>query len=168
MSDFWIKFMGAFLIVVGLLFIASCVHDRVEHRRSEEDDQRSPSDRILFGMWLVPMTLLILALTVWAAHARDDGRYAQSPLKGWFDQLKSGKGLCCSDADGTALSDVDWESRDGRYRVRIPDNQGKLEWFDVPDEAVITEPNRAGKTMVWPMRGYMGITIRCFMPGTMI
>jgi hypothetical protein len=31
--------------------------------------------------------------------ARDDGRYANSPLKFWFDQLASGKGFCCSFAD---------------------------------------------------------------------
>ena len=100
------------------------------------------------------------------ADARDaDGRYANSPLKQWFDSLHSGKGPCCSDADGTALSDVDWEAKDGHYRVRI-----EGQWWDVPDEAVITEPNRAGRTMVWPV--YYGVTplrvdIRCFMPGTM-
>ncbi len=53
------------------------------------------------------------------AQARDDGRYANSPLKQWFDSLKSGKGPCCSDADGSAVSDVDWESKGGHYRVRI-------------------------------------------------
>jgi hypothetical protein len=106
--------------------------------------------------------ILALASPILSAHARDDGRYANSPLKGWFDQLKSGKGSCCSDADGTAVSDVDWETRDGHYRVRL-DNQ----WIDVPDEAVITEPNRVGRTMVWPMRDYMGTTVRCFMPGSM-
>jgi hypothetical protein len=105
----------------------------------------------------------ILMLSAPAGQARDDGRYAGSPLKPWFDQLRSGKGPCCSDADGTAVSDVDWESHDGHYRVRL-DGQ----WIDVPDDAVITEPNRAGRTMVWPMRGTLGITIRCFMPGTMI
>jgi hypothetical protein len=47
------------------------------------------------------------------------------------------------------------------YRVRL-DNK----WVDVPDEAVITEPNRAGRTMVWPMRFDEQISIRCFMPGT--
>jgi hypothetical protein len=102
------------------------------------------------------------------AEARDlDGRYAGSPLKEWFDSLRSSKGPCCSDADGTALSDVDWEAKDGHYRVRI---EGK--WWDVPDEAVIREPNRAGRTMVWPV--YYGsrnetirVDIRCFMPGTM-
>ncbi len=99
------------------------------------------------------------------AAARDlDGRYANSPLKDWFNSLRSGKGPCCSDADGTALSDVDWEAKDGHYRVRI---QGQ--WWDVPDDAVIKEPNRAGRTMVWPI--YYGVPlrleIRCFMPGTM-
>ena len=106
--------------------------------------------------------ILALASPILSAHARDDGRHANSPLKAWFDQLKSGKGPCCSDADGTAVIDVDWETRDGHYRVRL-DNQ----WIDVPDEAVITVPNRVGRTMVWPMRDYMGTTIRCFMPGSM-
>jgi hypothetical protein len=105
---------------------------------------------------------LALASPGLSVHARDDGRYANSPLKPWFDQLRSGKGACCSDADGTAVSDVDWETHDGHYRVRLDD-----QWIDVPDDAVITEPNRAGRTMVWPIRGYLGTTIRCFMPGSM-
>jgi hypothetical protein len=77
------------------------------------------------------------------------------------DGLRSGKGPCCSDADGFALSDPDWESKSGNYRVRV-DN----EWIDVPDDAV-TEPNRAGRTMVWPIKGSLGASIRCFMPGSM-
>jgi hypothetical protein len=112
---------------------------------------------------------LAMALGLVPALGRDlDGRYAASPLKPWFDQLRSGKGLCCSDADGFALSDVDWESRDGHFRVRIEDK-----WWDVPDEAVITEPNRAGRTMVWPIlyrndgKTLDRVTIRCFMPGSM-
>ena len=60
------------------------------------------------------------------------------------------------------LSDVDWETRDGHYRVYLDG-----EWLTVPDDAVITEPNRSGKTMVWPMKGYLGTSIRCFMPGSM-
>ncbi len=103
------------------------------------------------------------ALASHLGHARDlDGRYANSPLKQWFDGLRSSKGPCCSDADGSALADVDWESKGGHYRVRLDG-----EWIDVPDEAVITEPNRIGRTMVWPLRGYLGLTIRCFMPGSM-
>jgi|SRR6185295_4166121 len=119
-----------------------------------------------FGFWMVynaktgPQAsmgaTLVLVFTILAlgfffagvkgAHARDDGRYAQSPLKPWFDSLKSGKGPCCSDADGTALPDVDWEAtKDGHYRVRIEEK-----WWIVPDEAVLTQPNLVGRTMVWP------------------
>src|SRR6266581_6051700 len=98
-------------------------------------------------MRVILIGALLAALAGSTATARDDGRYAGSPLKQWFDGLASGRGPCCSDADGTALSDVDWESRDGRYRVRIDGD-----WIDVPADAVITEPNRAGRTMVWPMR----------------
>jgi hypothetical protein len=112
---------------------------------------------------VIGFAALLLPLVSHPGHARDpDGRYANSPLKQWFDSLRSGKGPCCSDADGSAVSDVDWESKDGHYRVRL-DGQ----WLDVPDEAVITEPNRVGRTMVWPIHGYLGISIRCFMPGSM-
>ena len=52
-------------------------------------------------------------------NARDDGRFANSPLKPWFDRLASGKGLCCSFADGFSVQDVDWDTQDGHYRVRI-------------------------------------------------
>jgi hypothetical protein len=111
----------------------------------------------------IGLAVLLSAAPAHLAQARDpDGRYANSPLKQWFDTLKSGKGPCCSDADGTAVSDVDWESGNGHYRVRIDG-----EWVEVPDEAVVTEPNRVGRTMVWPIRGYLGLTIRCFMPGSM-
>ena len=108
------------------------------------------------------------ALLPCIAAARDlDGRYANSPLKGWFESLHSGKGPCCSDADGTALSDVDWETRDGRYRVRI---EGR--WWDVPEEAVIKVPNRSGHTMVWPvyyreLDNLLSVEVRCFIAGTM-
>ena len=126
---------------------------------------QQPSFIFRRGFWRLLAGAVVLCLVPFMSVvcARDDGRFANSPLKAWFDQLRSGKGPCCSDADGTALSDVDWESHNGHYRVRL-DNQ----WIDVPDDAVITEPNRAGRTMVWPLRGSTGITIRCFMPGSMI
>jgi hypothetical protein len=102
---------------------------------------------------------LIVLLLCTPALAHDASR---PELNSWFDHLASGKGLCCSFADGMALSDVDWESANGHYRVRL-DGQ----WIDVPDDAVITEPNRAGRTMVWPMKSPLGTSIRCFMPGSM-
>src|ERR1700729_4586509 len=81
---------------------------------------------------------ILVATFIGAVQARDNGPYSQSPLKPWFDSLRSGRGPCCSDADGFAIADPDWESKSGHYRVRI-DN----EWIDVPGDAVITEPNRA-------------------------
>jgi hypothetical protein len=112
---------------------------------------------------LIGFAFAVLApALIGVVEARDDGRYSQSPLKPWFDSLKSGKGPCCSVADGVTVLDADWESREGHYRVRI-DN----EWIDVPDDAVITEPNLAGRTVVWPLKGAQGTTIRCFMPGSM-
>jgi hypothetical protein len=90
---------------------------------------------------------ILAAAIIGAVQARDDGRYSLSLSSHGFDSLRSGKGPCCSDADGFALSDPDWESRSGHYRVRI-DN----EWIDVPDDAVITEPNRAGRRWSGPSR----------------
>jgi hypothetical protein len=105
--------------------------------------------------------VLILLLLCTPALAHDPGH---PELGEWFNRLASGRGLCCSFTDGSAVSDVDWESKDGHYRVRLENN-----WIDVPDDAVITEPNRAGRTMVWPMPMIEGdtIRIRCFMPGSM-
>jgi len=103
----------------------------------------------------------VVLLTIWGAFGRDlDGRYADSPLHDWFNHLASGKGLCCSMADGEVVVDADWESKDGHYRVKV---DGK--WWNVDDEAVITEPNKAGRTMVWPMRFDHMVGIRCFIPG---
>ena len=115
--------------------------------------------RIVFGLTLS----MIAASLVGSVTARDlDGRYADSPLKSWLDHLASGKGLCCSMADGESVADPDWDAKEGHYRVRLGNS-----WIDVPDDAVITEPNRAGRTMVWPLRYDGQILIRCFMPGSM-
>ena len=126
------------------------------------------------------MILLLGAIVSISAQARDDGRYANSPLKPWFDKLGSEKGLCCSFADGRSIEDVDWdtdvacestnngevppkqiETCDQHYRVRI--NQ---EWIMVPHAAEVHEPNRFGPAVVWPYENVRGVTeIRCFLPG---
>lgn len=113
------------------------------------------------------MRLAIALLTAAAClfssptEARDDGRYANSPLKDWFNGLRSLKGACCSFADGVSIRDVDWDTSGDHYRVRIDGD-----WYDVPDEAVVQEPNRLGPAVVWPYRGASGKwEIRCFMAG---
>jgi hypothetical protein len=116
---------------------------------------------------LAGLAVAIVALCMTASVpnqllARDNGQFANSPLKDWFDRLASGKGLCCSFADGVSVQDVDWDTQNGRYRVRL-----NGQWIIVPDMAVVTEPNRFGRAVVWPYQDASGATqIRCFMPGT--
>jgi hypothetical protein len=119
------------------------------------------TERRLSSLALMVVTLCLVLAVPTKVTARDDGRYANAPLKAWFDQLASGKGLCCSFIDGVSVENVDWDTQDGRYRVRI---QGQ--WVVVPEAAVVTEPNRFGPAVVWPYQDYDGATqIRCFMPG---
>jgi len=123
------------------------------------------------AMKIVSVLLMLTMATLAAMAGRAIGHDKNHPItpqqKSWFDSLKSGKGPCCADADGNVLTDNDWESRDGHYRVFI---EGA--WYDVPDEAVVKVPNMYGPTMVWPIRiwnmgGGLKIEIRCFMPGMM-
>ena len=106
--------------------------------------------------------IICLVMTIGTAAARDpDGRFVNSPLKDWFNGLASEKGPCCSDADGMTVEDPDWETKKGHYRVRL-----NGEWVDVPDEAVINAPNRAGRTIVWPLYNNGKLNqIRCFIVG---
>jgi hypothetical protein len=110
------------------------------------------------------------------AHARDNGQFAGSPLKQWFDQLASGKGLCCSFADGVKVEDVDWTVKnEGQACQALPSENDKpsdycvrLEghWWIVPERALVLDANRFGPAVVWPI--YSGgalIGVRCFIPG---
>ena len=121
-------------------------------------------------MWRVLAVLMVIYILadvlVPRAHARDPGgKYAAAnpELHQWFESLKSGKGFCCADADGVSLSDVEVQTENGHYKVFVAG-----EWVDVPPEAVLTVPNRVGKTMVWPHYNDGHAVIRCFLPGAMI
>ncbi len=127
------------------------------------------------GILLIFGVVVILISFVIYAFGRDDGRYANSPLKSWFLGLHDKHGTtCCDVADGERVADVDWQSfkrSDGTvgYQVYL---LGK--WHDVPDDAVIDEPNRAGPAIVWPVyqndgNGHnVGVAyIRCFIAGAM-
>ena len=123
----------------------------------------STENRWLLLAVVAVVVLIALLFSVHISPARDlDGRYASSPLHDWFNHLASGKGLCCSLADGESVADPDWRSAGDHYQVYLDGD-----WRDVPADALITEPNRDGRTMVWPMRFEGQITIRCFMPGSM-
>lgn len=97
---------------------------------------------------------LVLVFTV-PALARDDGRYANSPLKALFESLRSQKGYCCAEADGR---ETEYEMPENSYWVPI-----NGVWTEVPQEALITEPNRVGRPMLWLDQLDR---IRCFIPGS--
>jgi len=99
--------------------------------------------------------LMLLLLLTSHALARDDGRYANSPLKPWFDSLKSQKGFCCSEADGR---ETEYDIRGTKYWVPVNGT-----WREVPDEALLTEPNKFDRPMLW-LDSLQNI--RCFIPGT--
>lgn len=110
--------------------------------------------------------MVAIALTFSSALGRDpDGKYekADPVMAAWFKSLKSQTGeACCGMSDGWALQDTDWRTKDGRYQVFLAD-----EWVDVPDNAVISEPNRYRKTVVWAHYGNGHAEVRCFLPGSM-
>jgi hypothetical protein len=127
-------------------------------------------------------TLAIALIFSAPVQARDDGRYAESPLRSWFDQLASGRGRCCSYADGVSVADVDWDVQGNSYLVRVcavPPGLGETwenckdkAWVVVPDNALVTGPNKFGPAIVWPysahtVQGSSTTQIRCFMPAAM-
>lgn len=89
--------------------------------------------------------------------------HSRPELDGWFKGLRSkGWTPCCDGSDQQGLADPDWDIKDGKYRVRL-----KGEWHDVPDDAIVDGPNKAGHAMVWPVEYADGsLHVRCFMPGT--
>ena len=128
------------------------------------------------AIFLVTLAFVGLALLLWLASmtvgwTHDDGRYANNPLHAWFDTLASGRGACCSNADGITIEDVDYDTNcakpDCHYRVRLLG-----QWYDVDDDALVTVPNKFGRAVVWPVfqddedGHHVGVTyIRCFMHG---
>lgn len=68
---------------------------------------------------LIALVLGLLGYSMLPAAAHDHGRPS---LDDWYPTLRSPAGAPCCDGpsvDAVHLADVDWESRDGRYRVRI-------------------------------------------------
>ncbi len=121
-----------------------------------------------FLVLMVSMILTIVAALIFLvssrSFARDNGQFGDSSpeRREWFKSLHSGMGPCCSDADGNTLTDNDWKVEKGHYVVRIGGD-----WIDVPDVALIKEPNKYGRTIVWPFYKDGHLIIRCFIPGTM-
>jgi hypothetical protein len=87
-------------------------NDDSQDRESLENWQGGGARR-LKTLLTIGVSVLLLGLASHLGRARDRGQFANSnpEIKQWFEGLHSGKGPCCSDADGTAISDADWEAR---------------------------------------------------------
>lgn len=89
-------------------------------------------------------------------------------LNGWFSKLTNASGgYCCDGTEANHVADADWRVRDGHYEVRInqyQDGSGAFVWVAVKDSALINQPNKDGRTLVWPIWGNQP-SIRCFLPG---
>lgn len=128
-----------------------------------EDKMESALRRVL---WFFAVLLVIVCMIAYAvvtkAFAHD---HIRPSLDDWFGSLQSQYGTCCGGPkiDATTLDGPHWEGMDGKYRVFV-----EQQWVQVPDGAVLHQPNKDGRTLVWFTKGYGGIiTVRCFMPGSM-
>jgi hypothetical protein len=118
---------------------------------------------------LLRMVVLFFAVAFAAdAMAKDYGQYGNVDpvIRKWVQGLKdkSGHG-CCDTADGYP-AEYEWDVAAKGYKVRI-----EGEWYVVPDDAVIDQPNKLGYATVWywwswDMDGKKNHHIRCFLPGT--
>ena len=136
----WVTGIGALLIAGGMVWSAFRL------------DSNAPIAIMIVGI------ILILCS---AAFAHDHDRPG---LSDWYSGLRSGHGPCCDGPgkDAKHLESDDWESKDGHYRVRI-----EKKWIDVPDSAVLKEPNKDGRTLVWLFWINGEPMVRCFIPGMM-
>jgi hypothetical protein len=125
-------------------------------------------DEKCFAVLAIVVFLLTLFLaSIPKSHARDDGRYANSPLRDWFHGLTSKLGgRCCDFADGNALEDPEWRivSDADKPAVHYQVFVGGV-WRDILDGQVIDEPNKVGKAFVWTWYRDGEIKIRCFLAG---
>jgi hypothetical protein len=167
-------FLAALIFCLGLLSCAQACEIGDQYDVHDLEDADSDFVRIIWataGIAIAAVIAVVACMAIWGgsnvlaptpAHAGDNGRFSNSPLKAWFDKLASGKGLCCSFADGVSIADVDWGIHGDHYWVIINGVR-----YAVPPEAVVTEPNKFGPAVVWPYGDFNGETkIRCFMPGS--
>ena len=109
--------------------------------------------------WIIPIAAALVLLAIGVnARAHDHSRPG---LNDWLKSLTSKKNVWCCDGNDTDAIDA-WETKGERYRVRF-----RGQWFDVPDDAVVDGPNKGGDALLWMNKGYSGISVRCFMPGSM-
>lgn len=113
--------------------------------------------------------VVLLLAAIWAtaalSHTHDWAQLTPQQRQ-WFQQQRQPgtKAICCSEPDiGHDAETVEDDIRDGHYWVRSPTTNG--EWVPVPDDKVLTDPNKFGRAVVW-WRWLDGRpVVFCFSPG---
>ena len=136
-------------------------------------------DIVALILWI--SIIFVIFYTLASAHTLYPGQWAQidPSEREWLrtQKVPGGTVRCCNESDGTyAQEDI----REGHYWTRFTwhhygdgDNvihEVDSDWMQVPDEAVIHDPNRNGAPVVWwAWQGGFGdqakVYIRCYAPG---
>jgi hypothetical protein len=161
-------------------FVPRCAGKRTIRKRAGRSDMTSKTFNLLLAAIVIGGFMLLNSAVMWQMSPARGHDYNRLDLSNWFMSLHSKHGApCCDGSEAMHLSNVDWTAPDSsshQYRARIPKTgalydlarQGfevESKWVDVPDGAVIDDPNMEGTALVWPTYGSLGATVRCFMPG---
>ncbi len=138
MTLFWV-IVGAVLIVAGLWIFT-------------QGGQNLGPAVSLIGV------VILLILLVAPARSHD---HSHPERNDWLKSLHgANKTWCCN---GNDTDEIDsWETKGSSYRVKF-----RGQWFDVPEGAIVDGPNKGGDALLWMNKGMGGLSIRCFMPGSM-
>ena len=107
---------------------------------------------------LATATVILLIAYLTKAHAHDHNR---PELNDWLKDLHSANKTWCCVGDDTDAIDA-WETKGKSYRVKF-----RGEWYDVPESALVDGPNKGGDALLWMNKGWTGMSVRCFMPGSL-
>ena len=107
---------------------------------------------------LVVVVVALIMLATRPAHAHDHNR---PELNDWMKGLHSANKTWCCRGDDHDPIDA-WETKGKSYRVKF-----RGEWYDVPESALVDGPNLGGDALLWMNKGWTGMSVRCFMPGSL-
>jgi hypothetical protein len=147
-----------------------------------EDLSEDKADRFIIKVALSLIFAAIVAIVVlWAfgvnARTLYPGQWAQvdPEERRWFNNQHVTAGpykgsSCCSLADGTyAEEDIRGDHYWARFSYSYAGKDYDSGWMEMPDDSVIHDPNRHGRTTVWygvdDDAGDAHVFIRCFAPG---
>lgn len=122
------------------------------------EDRMTRAAAICLSIVGICVALLILACVAAFAHDHNN-----PGMNDWLKSLNSkGGAWCCDGNDTDQIESWDTKAPRGGYRVKF-----RGQWFDVPESALVDGPNKGGGALLWMNKGYSGMSVRCFMPGTM-